>query len=83
MSRWHQSRDIRNHLKCYVRHVQRSVPSETVTGSNDECAFAVCAVIEFVAILRSMQFEGQILSIGTVCSIYEQVMVCSCTEHVL
>jgi len=52
VSRWHQSRDIKNHLKCYVRHVQRSVPSETVTGSNDECAFAVCAVIEFVSILK-------------------------------
>jgi len=58
MSRRHQSHDIKNHLKCYVRYVQRPVPSETVTASNDECALAVCAVMEFVAILRTMLLEG-------------------------
>ena len=46
-------------MKCYVRHVQRSVPSETVTASNDECELAVCAVMEFVAILRTMLLEGR------------------------
>ena len=57
-----------------VKYVQRSGPSETVTTSNDEHAHAVCANMEFVAILRTMLSEGQILSMATVCSIYEQVM---------
>jgi len=68
-------------LGMYI--VQRSVPSETMTASNDKCALALCADMEFVVILRTMLLEGQILSMGTVCSVYEQVMVCSCTEHVL
>ena len=30
-----------------------------MTASNDECALAVCAVMEFVAILRTMLLEGR------------------------
>ena len=29
-----------------------------MTASNDECALAVCAVMEFVAVLRPMLLEG-------------------------
>ena len=29
-----------------------------MTASNDECALALCAVMEFVAILRTMLLEG-------------------------
>ena len=50
-----RSIDVKYHLKCYVKYVQRSGPSETVTTSNDEHARAVCANMEFVAILRTMR----------------------------
>ena len=66
--------DIKYHLKCYVKHVQRSGPSATTTASDDKCARALCADKEFLAILTTMLSKGQILSMTRVCSIYEQVM---------
>ena len=72
-----RSVDIKYHLYCYVKYVQRSgsSPCDLPVASYDDCIREACVDTEFISILRNMLTDGTFVSMDTVRGIYEQLML--------
>jgi len=71
-----RSIDIKYHLYCYVKYVQRAgqYVSPAAAPSYDDRMHEASADTEFVYILRNMLSDGNIVSMETVRAMYEQLL---------
>jgi hypothetical protein len=66
--------NVKYHLYCFVKHVQRAGSSEQATVSNDDAINKMSVNNEFCGILRSMLSDGSFQPMDIVRGMYEQLL---------
>ena len=69
--------DIKYHLYCYVKYVQRSGQRDVPVASYDDHIREVCVDTEFFSILRKMLTGGKFVAMDAITGIYDQLMLLS------
>jgi len=70
--------DIKYHLPCWVKHVQRSHQDSQAELEEDKSISIVSADIEFYYFMNTLLNSGAILNIADVQQAYEDIGPCTC-----
>ena len=70
--------NVKYHLYCYVKYVQRAGSGDQDTASNDEVMHRMSVDTEFCSLLRSMLSDGSFFSMDVVREVYVQLLESHC-----